>query len=177
MQPASLSEWCFLEVPLRKHTQALKEVRGRECLKEIRLPKLPSCSLISPPNWKRRPQAGVEDKAWDVLAGFLLLHHRSPQSQQLKIPLGVLFLQNQPVSQATIPSCRSNLVGLDLCSEYHKTEVRVSARPGEIHSKLTWVGRTQFPGARGAEAHAPLLATSQGRSPFSLQASSGVLNP
>ena len=52
----------------------------RECLKEIRLPKLPSCSLISPPNWKQRPQAGVEDKAWDVLAGFLLLHHRSPQS-------------------------------------------------------------------------------------------------
>ena len=30
MQPASLSEWCFLEVPLRKHTQAPKEVRGRD---------------------------------------------------------------------------------------------------------------------------------------------------
>lgn len=66
---------------------------------------------------------------------------------------------------------------LDLCSEYHKTEVRVSARLGEIHSKLTWIGRTQFPGARGAEAQAPLLAASQGRSPFSLQANSGVLNP
>ena len=79
--------------------------------------------------------------------------------------------------QATILSCRSNLVELDLCSEYHKTEVRVSARLGEIHSKLTWIGRTQFPGARGAEAHAPLLAASQGHSPFSLQANSGVLNP
>lgn len=30
MQPASLSELCFLEVSLRKHAQALKEVRGRD---------------------------------------------------------------------------------------------------------------------------------------------------
>ena len=86
-------------------------------------------------------------------------------------------LDLKPKIQMLPGSSRSNLVGLDLCSEYHKTEVRVSARLGEIHSKLTWVGRTQFPGTCGAEAHAPLLAASQGRSPFSLQANSGVLNP
>lgn len=43
-------------------------------------------------------------------------------------------------------------------------------------SQLTWVVRAQCLGGCGAEAHASLLAASQGRSPFCLQANDGVLN-